>query len=211
MERWRAGDVKALDCLLARHLSWIKARVRERLGRDLHQKAETGDIVQDAMVRFLHDGPKLRIDREEHFRNLMVRIVENVIRDQNDWFSARRRDFAREDTLSSESELLIRDGGIVTVGPSGEAVQAESRSLVRLAIELLDPIDRQVVVMRRWDGRSHAEIGAELGMSEAASSMRYTRAVVRLTTLVAKLRTGGLDGIAELGDVGPGGAPDGRG
>ena len=57
-------------------------------------KVESSDIVQDAALQFLKYGPRFILSDEEKFRALLVRIVENVLRDKHDWFSARRRAIA---------------------------------------------------------------------------------------------------------------------
>ena len=59
LRRWNAGDAEGLKSLLENHLPWIEKYVRKRLGARLRQKAETQDIVQDAMLQFLRYGPRI--------------------------------------------------------------------------------------------------------------------------------------------------------
>jgi len=81
---------------LERHLPWIQKQVRLRLGSKLRAKGETCDYVQDAVVQFLHYGPRIMISSDRQFRALLARIVENALCDKHDWFTARRRDMTYE-------------------------------------------------------------------------------------------------------------------
>jgi RNA polymerase sigma-70 factor (ECF subfamily) len=51
---------------------------------------------------------------------------------------------------------------------------------VRAAMTALTPEQREVVILRVWDGLSHAEIAATLGKSEDAVKMAFSRAVHEL-------------------------------
>ena len=186
---WHAGDETALEHLLRRHLDWLRAHVSRRLGKGLRRKAETVDFVQDAVVQVLRYAPKFRVNDEDHFRGLLGRIIENSLRDQHDWYRAQRRDMAQERPLPSTTVLELT-GTHET--PSGIADRHEREAWVRLGLELLDPGDREVIVLREWKGLAHAEIGARLGVSAAAAHQRYSRAVRRLGKVVRALRRGDL-------------------
>lgn len=197
LERWYRGDRAALDTLLGQHLGWIRAKAHARLGPELRAKLESGDVVQDALIRFLQQGPHVVVASAAQFRGLMMRIVENVIRDRNDWFTARRRDLRREQDVPDESVIVIDDGGLTMRGAASACAESEQLALIRLALEIMDPDDRRIVVMRRFDALPHSAIAAEFGINEAASSMRYQRAMQRLASIVAHLQRQGLRGLVE--------------
>ena len=56
----------------------------------------------------------------------------------------------------------------------------ELQSRVDAAIETLEEADRQVICMKHRKQLSNQEIAASLGLTEAAASMRYIRALRRL-------------------------------
>jgi DNA-directed RNA polymerase specialized sigma24 family protein len=151
LQRWHGGDREALDELIERDLPWIQQHVRRRLGPMLRARGETVDYVQDAMIEVLEYGPKFVSASQSRFRAMIARIVENTLRDQHDWFKAKRRAMSREQPLPSDSVLHIdgRHGEITR--PSQNAVKAERESYVRLALELLEPDDRKVIM--RANGR----------------------------------------------------------
>ena len=187
LQSWHAGDKNSLDALIDRHLPEIQARVHKRLGPGLRKKIESCDIVQDAMVQFLRNGPRI-ITNEEHFCALITRIVENSIRDKHDWFSARRRQVARERPLPTDTILYLDSPRHTVDTPSQSAQRHEGEAWIRLGIELLDSKDRELIVLRDWDKRSFLYIGEKLDISEEAARKRYGRAVGRLEKKIWELR-----------------------
>lgn len=191
LTRWYAGESQALDKLLEENQEWVHRRVRARLGEGLRKKLDSMDVVQEAMGEFLRYGPRVRVESEEHFRNLMVRIVENVIRDEHDWFHARRRAMSREQRIPTDSVIDLQRSAAVT-RPDRAAEKGEHRAEVRLAIELLDPDERRVILLRQWEGLEFAEIGERLGLTADAARMRFQRALPRLAAKVGEIRGGRL-------------------
>jgi len=64
--------------------------------------------------------------------------------------------------------------------------------MLRLAIGLLEVDDREVVVLRQWDGLPFEEVGTRLGISADAARMPFQRALVEVAAKVALLRRGEL-------------------
>ncbi len=198
LSRWHRGETDALDGLLARDLDWIQRHVRRRLGWKLRQKAETNDIIQEAVLEFLRYGPRFVISNRAHFRALLSQIVENVLRHQNRWFTRRRRDMGREEVMPEESVIDLDGRGADR--PSMVAQQNEQEAWLRLGLELLDPEDQKVIVLRNWDELSFADIGQKLEIGEDAARMRYNRALPKLAYKIRDLREGRIDPSPELTD-----------
>jgi RNA polymerase sigma-70 factor (ECF subfamily) len=193
IEEWHQGDSRALDQLLETHLPWIRERVHRRLGDLLREKAETQDLVQDALMQFLRYGPRFVITSDAQFRALLARIVENVLRDKLDFYRARRREIAREQPLPTDTVLSLDPRGHTRETPGESMEHQEREAWVRLALELLDPDERAVLVLREWDDLTFRQIGARLGISEQAAKMRHHRALAHLAKAVGSLRKGKLD------------------
>lgn len=188
---WNSGDQNGLNDLVAAHLPWLRGHVRKRLGHHLRGKAETEDYLQDALVEFLRYGPRIVIDDEDRFRALLVRIVENSIRDKNDWFKARRRAISRERPLPSDTILNLDARCKPIDTPSAVARSNERKAWIRLGMELVDPDDRKILVLRQWNKLPYSKISEELNISEDAARMRCNRAMSRLADIVGRLRRGG--------------------
>ena len=189
LRRWRAGEREALDKLLERDLPWIRERVQLRLGKELRKRDESQDFVQDAVLEVLRYAPRFEMTDRDHFRGLMARIVENVLRCRHHWSQALRRSIDRERPLASDSVLNLDPPVAEVESPSVEVQNAEQESLLRLALELLEPEDRDVLVLREWKSLSFAEIAAELGGSEDAARMRFQRTLPRLAEKMRLLET----------------------
>jgi RNA polymerase sigma-70 factor (ECF subfamily) len=192
LQRWHHGDESALNAILARDLDWIRARVAERCGEALKGRLETEDLVQEAMVEVLRYGPRFLMAGRDDFRGLMVRIIENVIRGQADHHNALRRQMARERPLPEGSVIALDGAARSVTRPSEAAQRSEREAMVRLALELLDREDREVLLLRQWKELSFAEIGAELGIGENGARMRFNRALPKLARKVDQLRSGSL-------------------
>ncbi|MGE0142660.1 MAG: RNA polymerase sigma factor [Planctomycetota bacterium] len=193
LREWHRGNAGALAELVQRELPWVEARVRARLGPLLRQRHDTQDIVQEAVIGTLSDGPRFVVADRRSFRGLLVRIVENVIRRKHTHMTAKRRDGRREAPLPSSDTVLDLSGVHAPEPSPSEAAHAnEMRGWVRLALELLSVDDREIVVLREYEGLPFEAIGAQLSISDNAARMRFQRALARLGVVLDRLRTGRL-------------------
>lgn len=192
LQRWHGGDRAALDALIARELPWLRREVGHRIGDELRARAAPEDLVQQALVDVLQHGPRFSVDDEGHFRALLLRIVENTIRKAIRDGRRQKRWAGREEPLPSGSVAALSVG---STRPASAADRNERRAWVQLALDLLDPKDREIVLRRQWEGHSHADIGRDLGIGEEAARKRFERALARLAQLVARLRSGQVDAV----------------
>jgi RNA polymerase sigma factor (sigma-70 family) len=192
LRRWHAGEPAALPSLVEAHLPWLRQHLERRVGAFLRQREDPEDYLQSAVLEFLRDGPRFQVRDAAQFRNLLARVVENTLRDRNDWYRAKRRDLGRDAPLPSESVLALDPALATSATPSRAAATGELREWVRLGLELLDADDKRLVVAREFEDRSFVSLGAEMGMTENAVRMRWVRAVGRLADVMRSLRSGAL-------------------
>lgn len=190
LQRWRDGDDGAVGEILALHLAWIREEARANLGPDLREKLATEDVVQDAMLDFLRNGPRFVPANTAQLRALLTRIVLNALSDQSSWFRAARRRMSREQPLASSTEYV--DGA--PADPAEAVVRREQEVRLRLALELLTERDRQLLVWREWEKLPFGEIGDRLGMDPEAARGATRRALERLRDTMLRLRQGDVDG-----------------
>src|SRR5205085_4413015 len=67
--------------------------------------------------------------------------------------------------------------------PSDAAHRADLQASLAEALDQLDPLDREALVLRHFEQLSSAEVGQVLGITEAAAGKRYLRALERLRHL----------------------------
>ncbi len=190
LNRWHGGDPGALEDLMALHQDWIYRQLHRRMTPTLRKRAETMDFVQEALLRFLEDGPRFQIQNGRLFRALLLKIAENSMREHYRWWAAKRRRIAREKPLPPDTVLHLE---APQPGPAEAADLAEHKALVRFGMEFLEPKDLEVIVLRDLDELSFAEIGKKLGKSRGAAKMQHRRAVERLGEIMTKLRAGKLE------------------
>jgi RNA polymerase sigma-70 factor (ECF subfamily) len=69
--------------------------------------------------------------------------------------------------------------------PSQAAMRAEKEARLVKALTRMDPIDREVLVLRHFDELSNDEIAELFGIRKAAASHRYVRALERLRAILS--------------------------
>lgn len=189
LQRWHRGDERALAELIARDLPWLRAEAMRRMGGELRERQEADDVVQQALVHVMQFGPRFEVDDEDHYRAILLRIVENTIRKMLRDSRRQKRSAGREEPLPSGSVVAL---AATATRPSAAADRNEQRAWLHLALELLDTDDREIVLMRQWHGLPFAVIGEQLGINEDAARRRFERAVARLAQTVGQLRRGDL-------------------
>ena len=190
LQRWHGGDRAAIDALVARDLPWIRGYVQQRLGPLLRARGDTMDYVQDAVIAVLEYSPRFLTDNRARFRALLARIVENHLRDAHDHHMAACRALARERPVPSDSALDLDRPQRPVTQPDSRAHSNEQQAWVRLALELLDVEDRQVLLLRQWQELEFVAIGERMGLSEDAARMRFQRALPKLAKKLDQLRAG---------------------
>lgn len=192
LQRWHGGDREAIDALVARDLPWIREFVARRLGPLLRGRGETLDYVHDALIDVLAYVPRFVTGDRANFRALLARMLENHLRDAHDHHAAAKRSPLRERPMPSDSVLDLDQRQQGVPQPSSVAAQNEYAAWVRLAIELLDREDRQVLLLREWHGLDFAAIAEHLGIQENAARMRFQRALPKLAKKLEAIRRDGV-------------------
>lgn len=192
LERWHAGDRRALEELIARNIDWVSGQVRRRMGEHLRQAGQTQDFVQAAMVEVLEYGPRFVLQDEEQFRRLLARIVENQLRQAHRHMHQDKRDVRKQRQLGSDTILYLDPPQRQVTRPSQRAEKDEKVAWVRLALELLPARDREIILLHKFEGLGFVEIAARTGLKEDAARMRFNRALPRLVEKVVELKAGRL-------------------
>jgi RNA polymerase sigma-70 factor, ECF subfamily len=65
-------------------------------------------------------------------------------------------------------------------------MEAELVSQIETALESMDELDREVLAVRHFEDLRNSEVAEVLGISEAAASNRYVRALSRLREVLQR-------------------------
>ena len=148
--------------------------------RILKDSSRADEVVQDAFIKVMLAAPELT--SEVHALSYLHRTIENLC---IDLFRAegRRPNLVLLDDATAEVESSWQDQG----DHSQVLSAAEDAAIIRQALALLSPAERTALVMWEMDGRSTAEIAAELGIKESSVRHTVSRARASLRNVLSTL------------------------
>jgi RNA polymerase sigma factor (sigma-70 family) len=124
------------------------------------------------------------------WRGYLRQLVENKIRAKADYFGAARRDMRRErsmETRGRTTEARSTEPPGTTPSPSELLLREEEVERLEEALEQMPAAERDVVILRVFEGLSHREIARRLDRpSENAVHKLYGRAIARLAGLLRR-------------------------
>jgi RNA polymerase sigma-70 factor, ECF subfamily len=183
----RRGEAEAVERLLTTHREPLRRMIGMRLDPALAARIDASDIVQDVLL-------EAHRRLSDYLRNpvmpfhLWLRHIakDHVIDAHRRHRQAQRRSLDREQPLVPAA--LADHSSFELAGqlldqeptPASAAIQHELQRRLDAAIADLEEDDREVILMRHGEQLSNQEVAAALGLTEAAASMRYLRAVRRL-------------------------------
>ncbi|MBK7642293.1 MAG: RNA polymerase sigma factor [Planctomycetes bacterium] len=174
------GDSAAVGVLLERHLPGLLAYVRAHAGRQLLQRDASMDLVQSACREVLQDLGKHDYRDEAGFRHWLFLAAERKILDRAKYHGRDKRNGLADLSPSVAEERALLEGysGICT--PSRAAAAREELERLETALGTLSDEQREVVVLSKIVGLSHAQIAERLGKTEVATRSLLHRALARL-------------------------------
>jgi RNA polymerase sigma factor (sigma-70 family) len=196
--RARAGSRSALGRLLVAVRPWLRRRAQDQLPQGMPQKQDASDLVQECQAIVTAEIGRFRGRDVRDFRAWLNRILQNRLLRSLRFWREKRRDFKREVSLN----LTAGHGDVEGIAPAAispleELSIEEDRERLLLALSWCRDEDHAVISLHLIEGRSHDEIGAELGLSINAVRQRYSRAIrrlrdgVKLMSLLAERRING--------------------
>ena len=154
--------------------------LKTHANRILKDSLRADEVVQDAFIKVMLAAPELA--SAEHALSYLHRTIENLC---IDLFRAegRRPNLVALDDATAEVESHWQDQG----DHSQVITAAEDAAIIRQALALLSPAERTALVMWEMDGRTTAEIAAELGIKESSVRHTVSRARASLRTILSTL------------------------
>jgi RNA polymerase sigma-70 factor (ECF subfamily) len=182
LRRAKGGDAASLDELYRRCGGKLLALIRLRLGKRLRASMESRDVLQACLLKSFQRLDELEAADGPGLMAWLARIAENEIRDQADFVGRQRRDAARTVELDEGTvELASRLRSALS-----QAILGEEQQALEAALELLSDEHREVIVLRKYEELSFAEIGRRMGRSEDACRMLLARALTALTLAMSE-------------------------
>jgi RNA polymerase sigma-70 factor (ECF subfamily) len=187
LERAGAGDAAALGELIARHRDAVRRFVELRLDPKVRGRIDASDVVQEAHMEAVRRIEDYLARRPMPFHLWLCRTAhENLIRLRRRHVGAAARAVGRENPLPDRSSVLIARQVLSGIAPDRLAEEAELAGRVHDALGQLDEVDREVLLLRTFEGLTNVEAAAVLGIEPSAASKRYGRALLRLRQALAE-------------------------
>jgi RNA polymerase sigma-70 factor (ECF subfamily) len=194
LRRAQAGDQAALGALFAHYRDRLRQMVRLRLDRRLCGRLDPSDVLQEAYLDVARRFPEYAAAPTVSFY-LWLRTLtgQRLIDLHREHLGAQMRDAGREVSLyrgalpQASSASLAQQMLAGLTSPTQAAVRAERQIQLQEALNGLDPLDREVVVLRHFEELNNVETAQVLGIDTAAASKRYIRAIRRLKAVLDAL------------------------
>jgi RNA polymerase sigma-70 factor (ECF subfamily) len=194
LRRARVGDQGALGALFARCRDRLRKMVHLRLDRRVAGRLDPSDVLQEAYLDVARRFPEyvaaptvpiyvwLRALTGQRLIDLHRRHLGAKMRDAGQEVSLYRGALPQASSASLAQQLLA---GLTS--PTQAAVRAEMQLRLQEALNSMDPIDREVVVLRHFEELNNLETAAVLGIEPSAASKRYLRAIRRLKAILDQI------------------------
>jgi len=190
VEAIRGGDRAAFDDLFRRVGGRIFVYVASRMKAPLRRLMEPEDLLQEVYVEAYKSFPTFVDQGPGSFARWMVGIAANVVNQAyKHHFEVKQRDARRQVTLGPEREDPA--GNVPTPDPTPSRIVARNEQVRKLAEALasLDEEDREVILLRVFEGLHIEEVARRVSQPRTTVAYRLARGLSRLEARVPDLNT----------------------
>jgi RNA polymerase sigma-70 factor (ECF subfamily) len=197
LRRAAGGDPAAWADLLGPHRARLRRMVALRLDHRLQGRIDPSDVVQEAYAEAARALPVYLERREQPFflwlRWLIGMRLQLVHRQH---LGVQARDAGREVPIergpwpqATSAALAAQLLGRQT-SASDVAIRVERKARLQEALDAMDPLDREVLILRHFEELTNSEAAQTLEIQVSAASKRYIRALHRLKEILAAMPGG---------------------
>jgi RNA polymerase sigma-70 factor (ECF subfamily) len=194
LQRAGDGDQEAAAELFDLYRDRLRRMVKLRMDRRLQGRVDPSDVLQDAyldLARRLNEyaaNPAipfflwLRLLTGQRLLALHRRHIGAQMRDAAQEVSLQHGSLPQASSVSLAEQLL----GELT-SPTQAAIRTEMQLRLQEVLNAMEPLDREVLVLRHFEELSNHETAAVLGIQKSTASNRYIRALKRLKDALSSL------------------------
>ncbi len=185
--RAAGGDDDAASELFSKYRDRLRKMVQLRLDRRLYGRVDASDVVQEATIEAARRLSEYAKSPPMEFSLWLRQLTgQKLIDTHRHHLGARKRSVDQEVSLyagampeATSTALAAQLLGRLT-SPSQAFQRAELQLQVQEALNGLEPIDREVLVLRHFEHLTNSETAKTLGISKSAASKRFVVALKRL-------------------------------
>ena len=186
LDRVRDGDQNAIAELFAEHRRRLRTMIEIRMDPRLAGRVDPSDVLQDAYIDINNLIHEFREGDLPFFLWLRLKVGHRLSYLHRYHLGTKKRSAFREVSLvtgpmpaASSISLASQLMGRVTTA-SNAAIRAETRLRLQEALNKMDEIDREVLVLRHFEDLTNIETAQVFQISQTAASNRYIRALKKL-------------------------------
>ncbi|GAC1473458.1 MAG: hypothetical protein NVSMB9_22090 [Isosphaeraceae bacterium] len=193
------ADHAGWGAYLAAQRDRLKRMVALRLDDRLRGRVEASDVIQEAFLEATQRLPEYAREPEPMppflwLRFLTLQCLQIAHRRH---LGTRSRDAGREISIHGAVSPAASSAAIAAhlLGHETRASEVVLRSERKLrlqeALNTMDVLDREALVLRHFEQLSNGEVAQLLGIGESAATKRYIRALKRLKDILSALPEAG--------------------
>jgi RNA polymerase sigma-70 factor (ECF subfamily) len=191
LQRAQGGDKAALDMLLMVSRKYLSRLARSQISQQLQGKADSSDIVQEALLEVHRHFGQFRGATEAEYgawlRSILAGLVANHVRR---FLGTKQRDARLEQAIAVEinnSSCVFNRQLAAAIGtPSEEAVRHESSMQLVTALESLPEHYGEVIVLRHVEGLPFSQVAERMGRTIDSVEKLWVRALRQLRELLGE-------------------------
>lgn len=182
----------ALAPLFAHSRERLLRMVEFRLHPKVRSRIDPWDVLQESYI-----DATSRINSFQEFRGSFFKWLRLIVLQRIGWLHRHhlgtkkrdaKQDVSLETNTSLETENLLAEHLADSLTSPSQAVQrSEMIQVVNEVLANMRPIDRDVLILRHFEHLSNAEVAEVLDIAPVTSSVRYSRALMRLTQAVGRV------------------------
>jgi RNA polymerase sigma-70 factor, ECF subfamily len=181
------GKPEAVDDLFGQFREPLRRVINLRLDPVLARRVDASDIVQDVLIEANQRLTEYLKSPSMPFHLWLRHLAQDRIIDTHRRHrQAQRRSIDKEQPIhkpawaDESATSLVAELMDSERTPASEAIQAELARRLTNAINELSDDDRDIILMRHHEQLANQDVAKLLGLTDAAASMRYLRALRRL-------------------------------
>ena len=192
--RLKDGENDALAELFSHYHDRLKRIVRFRLDYRLAGRISESDVIQETYISASKRADHYRGKADMPFFVWLRLLINQQLTDlHRQHLQAEMRDVRKEISLEqpavSPHTSLAMAAHLVgrATSPSQAFSRVERIGRLELALNQMEPIDREVIALRHFEELTNNEVAEVLGIGVQAASKRYVRAIKRMKEIISAI------------------------
>jgi len=181
-----AGDSTAFEELFARHTDDLRRVTEMRMSRQLRSRFDVSDVLQETHLEAAERLREYLARRPMPFRLWLRKTAhQHLLRLQRAHADAKNRAVGREVRLPHRSSFELAQQLLASgTTPSERVGRGELVRRIHAAMRRLGDTEREVLLMRNFEGLSVREVGCILDVDPGTVSRLHGRALMQLTEII---------------------------